>query len=68
MGRMPLENPSLEILLKAYERSLIARVQLDEFGSWGESTATAFRRAIVEHRELEQSYLSALREIRRSRS
>lgn len=57
--------PTLAELLRAYERALIARVQLTEFMSWGTSITASFKANVAEHAELEKAYLADLTERRR---
>lgn len=59
--------PSLDELLRAYQRSLIAKVQLQEFAGWGDATSGSFRQAIAEHVAIEQKYLAEVVERRRTR-
>lgn len=60
-----MTEPTLEQVLKSYERSLVAKVQLNEFLSWGDSITASFKRTIAEHHETEQSYVQATVERRR---
>jgi hypothetical protein len=62
-----MEKPTLDELLRAYERSLVAKVQLGEFTSWGEGITGAFKQTIANHAQLEKTYLDALREARQAR-
>ena len=57
--------PTLDDLLRSYERTLVAKAQLVEFASWGDSTIGAFRVQISRHGELEAAYLESLLERRR---
>lgn len=59
--------PSLDELLRAYQRSLIAKVQLQEFAGWGDATNGSFRQTIAEHVAIEQRYLAEVVERRRTR-
>lgn len=58
--------PSLADLLRAYERSLIAKVQLSEFLSWGTGITASFKANVAEHEAMERAYLADLVERRRS--
>ena len=57
---MPDIDHALSELLHSYERTLIARIQLQEFQSWGGGMLERFRATIVEHQALEARYLEAV--------
>ncbi len=61
---MTVTNPTLHQVLVAYQRSLIAKIQLNEFAGWGPGTTEFFRANIVEHLELEARYIAAVIEAR----
>jgi hypothetical protein len=50
--------PSLDDLLRSYQRSLVARVQLTEFAGWGPATTDSMRRHIADHVALEGEYIA----------
>ena len=56
---------TLAELLRAYERSLIARVQLTEFANWGPATTDSFRLTVEQHATMERAYLARVLEHRR---
>lgn len=58
---------TFEQLLRAYERAIVARVQLSEFTSWGGAITDGFHRTIEEHRKLEAAYVEAVLLHRRAR-
>lgn len=60
-----LDPPTLEAVLKSYERTLVAKVQLNEYGGWGGSMIGFFRTTIAEHEALERSYIDELQRRRR---
>ncbi len=57
---MPDIDHALSELLHSYERSLIARIQLQEFQSWGGGMVERFKSTIAEHQALEARYLEAV--------
>lgn len=57
--------PTLRDLLRAYERSLIAKVQLSEYLSWGTGIIASFKANVAEHEAMEKAYLADLVERRR---
>lgn len=61
---MPKPDPTLADVLTAYERTLIAKVQLEEFRLFGGGLAERFQLTIEEHAELERRYLAELRQRR----
>lgn len=56
---------TLSELLRAYERSLVAKAQLVEFAAWGGGMTAAFKAQVAEHASMEQEYLQRLIEHRR---
>jgi hypothetical protein len=62
-----MTKPTLDQVLKSYERTLVAKVQLNEYGGWGGSFMSTFRARIAKHEELERCYIEALQEERRTR-
>ncbi len=60
-------QPTLEAVLKSYERTLVAKVQLNEFQGWGGSFSGFFRQTIAEHEALERQYIDELQRRRRDR-
>lgn len=60
-------QPTLDQVLKSYERTLVAKVQLNEYQGWGGSFSGVFRSTIAEHEELERRYIDELQRSRRSR-
>lgn len=61
---MTVTDPTLHQVLVAYQRALIAKIQLNEFAGWGPGTTEFFRHNIVEHLELEARYVAAVIEAR----
>ena len=59
-------RPTREELIRSYEQALLARVQLIEFQSWGETITGSLRKRVVEHQELEARYVDGLIASRRS--
>ena len=57
--------PSLAQLRLAWERSLLAKVQIVELQSWGESTIGLVRKTVEEYALLEAAYVEAMVERRR---
>ena len=58
--------PDLGALLRSYEGTLIARVQLSEFQSWGDTMLHGFRSQIASHEQLERTCLDELIKRRRA--
>lgn len=58
--------PSLKDVLRARQRSLIAKEQLQEFAGWGDATNRSFRQAIAEHVAIDQKYAAEVVERRRN--
>jgi hypothetical protein len=52
--------PSLDQLRLAWERCLLAKVQVIELQAWGESTVGLVRRTVEEYAELEAAYIAAM--------
>lgn len=59
------EAPTLAALRLAWERSLLAKVQIIELRSWGESTIGLVRMTLKEYDELEAAYVAGMVERRR---
>ncbi|OEO31940.1 hypothetical protein VW23_013935 [Devosia insulae DS-56] len=59
-----MPGPTTHELLSSYHRSLLAKVQLQEFQSWGGGMTDRFRQTIVEHQELENRYVASMIESR----
>lgn len=59
-----MPGPTTHELLSSYHRSIQAKVQLQEFQSWGGGMTDRFRQTIVEHQELEDRYVAAMIESR----
>lgn len=60
------EPVDIKYLLASYRRYLMAKIQSQEFGSWGDGVTDNFRKAIAEHQETENRYLAQELERRRS--
>ena len=60
-----MAEPTLADLLRAYERTLVAKVQIEEFTSWGGTTLNLLRQNIDEHALMERAYVEAM--VRRRR-
>ena len=59
-----MPGPTTHELLSSYHRSLLAKVQLQEFQSWGGGMTDRFRETIAAHQELENRYVAAMIESR----
>jgi hypothetical protein len=59
-----MPSPTTHELLSSYHRSLLAKVQLQEFQSWGGNITDRFRETIAAHQELEDRYVAAMIESR----
>ncbi len=60
--------PSLPELRLAWERYLLARVQVKELAGWGQSTLSLVQAQIAQYQELETAYLEARLSERRARN
>lgn len=63
-----IQPPSLDQLRHAWERSLLAKVQLVELQSWGASTTDLLRQTVAEYDRLEAAYVAAMVERRKAHS
>ena len=63
---MARPSPSLNELRLAWERHLLAKVQMVELQAWGESTLGLVRNTVTEYSELEAAYVSAMVERRKA--
>lgn len=59
-----MPGPTTHELLSSYHRCLLAKVQMQEFQSWGGGMTDHFRKTIAEHQELEDRYVVAMIESR----
>jgi hypothetical protein len=57
--------PTLDVLRLAWERHLLAKVQVEELQSFGESTVGLVRMTLDEYARLEAAYVHAMIERRR---
>lgn len=57
--------PSLQTLRLAWERHLLAKVQIIELDGWGESTVGLLRPTVAEYQELEAAYVAGMVERRK---
>jgi hypothetical protein len=55
-----VETPSLARLRLAWERSLLAKVQIIELESWGESTTGLIRQTVKDYEQLEAGYVAEM--------
>jgi hypothetical protein len=49
--------PTLTQLRLSYERYLLAKVQLIELKSWGESTGAVIHKTVSDHQAMEKAYV-----------
>ncbi len=65
---MTTPPPSLPKLRQAWERALLARVQVKELAAWGDSTTAMLTAIIEDYRQLEAAYIEARVADRRERN
>ena len=61
-----MAEPTLEDVLRAYERTLVSKVQIEEYAGWGSTTLSLLRQSIDEHARIERAYLEAVVKRRRA--